>query len=51
MLHITLSSAVLMKRFGTNLFRMNAAYLYSAYPQIANKYGMDQELSLELKAS
>ena len=38
----------MLNNFGTNI-KINAALLSSAYPQIAEQFGPDQELDLEIK--
>ena len=49
MLDFVLTSQSLRENFGTSLVLINAQFLYSFYPQIADYYGTDEELEVEIK--
>lgn len=38
-------------KFGTHLFKINAAFISGAYPQVSKRYGPDQELDLQFSVS
>lgn len=39
----------MMQHFGSGAFHITSQYVYNEYPKIAEQYGMDQELDLEVK--
>lgn len=45
---ISLSSEMMKRSFGTHLFPITAQTVANAYPQIAEIYGVNQELDIEL---
>ena len=45
---ITLSSEMMKRSFGTHLFPITARSVANAFPQIADIYGLDQELDIEI---
>ena len=47
--YYTISSDYLIKNFGSHELKINAALFQNIYPSIANQYGADQELEVQLK--
>ena len=47
--YYTISSDYLIKHFGSHELKINAALFQNIYPSIANQYGADQELEVQLK--
>jgi hypothetical protein len=45
---ITLSSEMMKRSFGTHLFPITSRSVANAFPQIADIYGLDQELDIEI---
>jgi len=49
MFHFVINTQWIRNRLGSGAIKITSQYVYNEYPQIGQKYGMDQELDLEVK--